>query len=61
MTVLLTIINNNQTSVLQALMEKCSDFLEFQEEHPVEPDAAEKLLFDHPKGYDLSLKRVYGI
>jgi RimJ/RimL family protein N-acetyltransferase len=42
-------------------MNKCVEFLAFQDEHPVEPNSAETLFNDHPEGYDISSKRVYGI
>lgn len=42
-------------------MEKCAEFLTFQDEQPVESNSAEKLFYDHPEGYDFSSKRVYGI
>ncbi|NLJ48036.1 MAG: GNAT family N-acetyltransferase [Candidatus Atribacteria bacterium] len=61
MKVTLKALDESKLDELQKFMTKCSDFLEFQEEHPVKPEAAEKLFNDHPKGYDCSLKQIYGI
>jgi len=57
----LEVIKKSDIPNLQILLIKCSEFLTFQDEHPVEPDSAEKLFYDHPEGYDISSKRVYGI
>ena len=61
MKVYLEIINKRGIPNLQFLINKCAEFLTFQDEHPVEPDSAEKIFYDHPEGYDISSKRIYGI
>jgi len=47
--------------ILQVLLEKCSDYLTFQDEEPVKPSAALDLFIARPDGIDDKDKVILGI
>jgi len=54
-------LNSNDAPRLQILLEKCVDYLSFQDEGPVQQNAATELLESVPEGVRPSNKSVIGI
>ncbi|CAA7601374.1 Acyl-CoA N-acyltransferase [Acididesulfobacillus acetoxydans] len=46
---------------VQALLERCSDYLTFEDEEPVRPGAALELFSERPDGVEESHKVLFGI
>ena len=61
MEVTLEVLTKDDLLILQVLLEKCSDYLTFQDEEPVKPSAALDLFIARPDGIDDKDKVILGI
>jgi Acetyltransferases, including N-acetylases of ribosomal proteins len=61
MKVTLKTLTINDLQLLQTLLEKCSDYLAFQDGEPVKPSAAQDLFKARPEGIDDNDKVILGI
>jgi len=57
----LIVLRKDDLPLLQVLLEKCSDYLTFQDEEPVKPSAAHDLFDAKPEGVEGNSKVLLGI
>lgn len=56
----LIVLRKDDLPLLQVLLEKCSDYLSFQNEEPVKPSAAHDLFETKPDGVEGNSKVLLG-
>ncbi|KKM12045.1 hypothetical protein SY88_05525 [Clostridiales bacterium PH28_bin88] len=61
MEVTLKVLTKEDFTILQALLERCSDYFTFQDEEPVKPTAAQDLFSSRPEGIEDKDKVLLGI
>ena len=61
MEVILKALTKDNLQLLQVLLEKCSDYLTFQDEEPVKSSAAQDLFNARPDGIEDQDKVIFGI